>query len=115
MQHGKENITLSRHNVNPDDVMKGITRGTSLQVYGIERKKARNTKREQEATIRAWEEESQEKPGAKANLEDYVALSTRQEETEENEANVEIVEEIVIDIGSSLLCCFRKNNPLVHF
>ena len=37
----------------------------------------------------------------KASTKDYVALSTEQEETEEKEVNVEIVEEIVIDTGSS--------------
>ena len=60
--------------------------------YEIDRKKARNTQREQEVTIRAWEEDSPETPGV---------LSTKQKETEENEINVEIVEEIVIDVGSS--------------
>ena len=52
MQHGRENITINRHKKNPVDAVQSITRVTSLQAYGIEREKAKNTKREHKTTSR---------------------------------------------------------------
>ena len=56
-----ENATCTRkyHNQQVQNkTRQRITRGTSLKAYEIERKKARSLKREQETTIRTWEEES---------------------------------------------------------
>ena len=100
MQHGKENITINRHKEKPDDTRQSITRGESLQLYGIERKKARATKREQESVNRVWEEETQATPGEKPNAEDYTSSDTEKEKIEEKETHVEIIEEIIIDEGT---------------
>ena len=56
--------------------------------------------RKQETTFRNWEEEPQETPGTKASTKEYAKDSSGLEETEENEAKVEIVEELVIDKGN---------------
>lgn len=52
-----------------------------------------------ETTFRNWEEDAQETPGTKASTTNYAAESFELDETEENEAKVAIVEEIVIDTG----------------
>ena len=79
-----------------DDRMKSLTSGESLQLFGIERKKSRATKREQESVNRVWEEETQETPGKKLNAEDYTPSDT---EKEERETHLEIIEEIIIEKG----------------
>ena len=58
LTEGNEGQHEHRHKVKPDNAMQSIKRGTSLQANGIERKKARSSKREQETTIITWEKES---------------------------------------------------------
>ena len=94
IQHGKDNITIKRHKEKPD-TRQSITRGDSLQLYRIERKKARAANREQELVNRVWEEETHATPGKKPNAED--SSDTDKEEIQESEAHGEIVEEIIID------------------
>ena len=97
MQPRKENLTINRHKEKPYNTRQSITRGESLSLYGIERQKARVTKREHESVNRVWEGETQETYGKKPNTEKNVASDAGKNEIELRETYVEINEETTSD------------------